>query len=113
MAVSSLVFAGIHGSVIALDETTGEQVWVTSLKGSEFVNLVLSENRLYATTKGEIFCLDLGTGKVLWQNPLSGMGRGIVCVAAPGTQANMTAAIKRKKDQDDAAAATAVMAAGS
>jgi outer membrane protein assembly factor BamB len=113
MAVSSFVFAGINGSVIAFDETTGDQVWVTSLKGSEFVNLVLSEYKLYATTKGEIFCLDPGTGKVLWQNPLRGMGRGIVCVAAPGTQANMTAAIKRKKDQDAAAAATAVSAAGS
>jgi len=111
MAVSSFVFAGIKGSVIALDETTGVQVWVTSLKGSEFVNLLLSENKLYATTKGEIFCLDPGTGEVFWQNPLKGMGRGIVCVAAPGAQANVTAAIKRKKDQDDAAAA--VTAAGS
>ena len=111
MTVSSFVFAGINGSVIALDETTGVEVWATSLKGSDFVNLVLSENRLYATTKGEIFCLDPGTGKILWQNPLKGMGRGIVCVATPGTQTNLTAAVKRKKDQDDAAATAA--AAGS
>jgi outer membrane protein assembly factor BamB len=65
----SFVFAGINGSVIALDETTGDQVWVTSLKGGEFVNLVLSENKLYATTKGEIFCLDPGTGNVLCYRP--------------------------------------------
>jgi outer membrane protein assembly factor BamB len=112
MAVSSFVFAGINGSVIAMDETTGVQVWATRLKGSEFVNLVLSENKLYATTKGEIFCLDSGTGKILWQNPLKGMGRGIVCIAAPGTQANLAAVIKRKKDQDDAAATTSITAAG-
>jgi outer membrane protein assembly factor BamB len=97
MAVSSFVFAGINGSVIAMDETTGVQVWATRLKGSEFVNLVLSENKLYATTKGEIFCLDSG---------------GIVCIAAPGTQANLAAVIKRKKDQDDAAATTSITAAG-
>lgn len=113
MAVTSFVFTGINGSVIALDEATGDQVWVRRLKGSEFVNLVLSENKLYATTIGEIFCLDPGTGKVFWQNPLKGMGRGIVCVAAPGTPVNMTAAIKRKKNRDDASAAAAVTTAGS
>jgi outer membrane protein assembly factor BamB len=111
MAISNFVFAGINGSVIALDETTGVEIWATSLKGSDFVNLVLSENKLYATTKGEIFCLDPGTGKILWQNPLKGMGRGIVCIAVPGTQANLAAAVKRKKDQDEAAAAAT--AAGS
>jgi len=68
---------------------------------------VLSENKLYATTKGEIFCLDPATGKILWQNPLKGMGRGIACVAVPGTPTNLAAAVKRKKDQDEAAAAAA------
>lgn len=113
MAASSFVFAGINGSVIAVDETTGFQGWTTKLKGGEFVNVVLSEKKLYATTKGEIFCLDPGTGKILWQNPLRGMGRGIVCLVAPGTQANLVAAIKRKKDQDDAATTVAIVAAGS
>lgn len=113
MTIPSFVFAGINGYVLALDETTGSQVWETRLKGSEFVNLVLSENKLYATTKGEVFCLDPHTGEVLWQNPLRGMGRGIVCIATPGTQANLSAAIKRKRDQDSAAAAAGLAGAGS
>jgi outer membrane protein assembly factor BamB len=113
MASLNFVFTGINGCVVALDESTGAQIWVTRLKGSEFVNLMLSEEKLYATTKGEIFCLDPRTGKILWQNPLKGMGRGLVCIAAPGSQANFAAAIKRKKDQDDAAAAATVTAAGS
>jgi outer membrane protein assembly factor BamB len=113
MAALNFVFAGINGSVIALDETTGAQIWKTWLKSRDFVNLMLSEDKLYATTKGEIFCLDPRTGQILWQNPLKGMGRGLVCIAAPGSQANFAAAIKRKKDQDDAAAAAAVTAAGS
>lgn len=113
MAALNFVFLGINGSVIALDEKTGDQVWATKLKGSDFVNLVLNENKLYATAKGEIFCLDPGIGKILWQNPLKGMGHGLVCIAAPGSQPNLTAAIKKKKNQDEAAATAAVTAAGS
>ena len=33
MKTSDLVFIGIKGSVIALNRGTGEQVWVTHLKG--------------------------------------------------------------------------------
>jgi outer membrane protein assembly factor BamB len=113
MADLNFVFLGLNGSVIALDDTTGDHVWTTRLKGSDFVNLILNENKLYATTKGEIFCLDPGTGKILWQNPLRGMGHGLVCIAAPGSQPNLTAAIKKKKNQDDVAATAAVTAAGS
>ena len=113
MPVLNFVFLGIKGSAVALDETTGAQVWATRLKGSDFVNLIVTENKLYAATKGEIFCLDPGTGEILWQNPLRGMGQGLVCIAAPGSQPNPTAAIRQKKHQEDAAAAAAVTAAGS
>jgi outer membrane protein assembly factor BamB len=112
MTASHSVFLGINGSAIALDETTGAQVWSTSLKGSDFVNLLVTENKLYAATKGEIFCLDPGTGKILWHNPLRGMGHGLVCIASPESQPNPTAAIKQKKNQEDEAAAV-VVAAGS
>jgi outer membrane protein assembly factor BamB len=113
MAAPKFVFAGINGCVIALDESTGAQIWATKLKGGDFVNLMLSEDKLYATTKGEIFCIDPGTGQILWQNPLKGMGHGLVCIATHGSQANFTAAFKQKKNQDDAAAAAAATAAGS
>ena len=105
MGTLNYVFLGVHGSVVALDETTGDQVWATKLKGWDFVNLILTENELYATTKGEIFCLDSGTGQVLWHNPLKGMGLGLVCIAAPGSQPILSAAIKQKKNQQRAAAA--------
>jgi len=113
MAALNHVFLGINGTAIALDETTGTQIWATRLKGSDFVNLTLTDRKLYATTKGEIFCLDPGTGKILWQNPLRGMGRGIVCIAAPGSQQGPAAAAKHKKDQEDAAAAAAATASAS
>jgi outer membrane protein assembly factor BamB len=63
------------------------------------------DNDLYASTKGEIFCLDPRTGQVLWHNPLKGMGLGLVCIAAPGSQPYLSAAIKQKKNQQRAAAA--------
>jgi outer membrane protein assembly factor BamB len=113
MASLNYVYLGINGCAIALDETTGVQIWASKLKGGDFVNLTLADTRLYAATKGEIFCLDPVTGKVLWQNPLRGMGHGLVCIAAPGSQPTSTAAIKQKINQDRAAAAAAATAAGS
>lgn len=105
MATLDYVFLGIHGSVVALDKTTGAQVWATKLKGIGFVNLILTEDEVYATTKGEVFCLDPVTGKILWQNPLRGMGLGLVCIAASGSQPNPAAAMQQKKNQEAAAAA--------
>ena len=107
------VFIGLKGAVEALDRSTGTKVWFTNLKGSDFVNLTLAENELYAATKGEIYCLEPATGQIRWHNPLQGMGRGLVSIAAPGSQPNLTVAIKKKKDQDDAAATAAATAAGS
>ena len=79
-----LVFLGIKGTVVALERSTGREVWRTPLKGSEFVNLVLDDGVLYATARGEIFCLDPTTGEVCWHNPLRGMGWGLVTIATPG-----------------------------
>ena len=111
MTVTNLVFVGLKGSVAALDRSTGTRVWETALKGSDFVNLMLSENELYAATKGEIFCLDPATGQISWHNPLKGLGLGLVSIAAPGSQANPMALFKRKQEQDTTAA-TGVVAAG-
>jgi len=41
MKTSDLVFIGIKASVVALDRATGQQVWATHLKGSDFVNVVV------------------------------------------------------------------------
>ena len=41
MARSNVVFVGIKGSVLAIDRDTGETLWTTGLKGSEFVNVSL------------------------------------------------------------------------
>ena len=58
MPQSSHIHIGIKGCVLALDRATGQTVWSTRLKGSDFVNLVLEDGALYAANKGEMFCLD-------------------------------------------------------
>jgi hypothetical protein len=46
---------------------------------------VLDDGVLYATARGEVFCLDPATGGVFWNNPLRGMGWGLVSIATPGS----------------------------
>ena len=81
MAAQDAVFIGVQGTVLALDSATGEEIWRTSLKGSDFVNVTLLDDRLYASTKGEMFALDPGTGTTLWRNKLKGLGLGFVTIA--------------------------------
>jgi outer membrane protein assembly factor BamB len=107
MAITNFVFVGLKGSVAALDRSTGTRLWETNLKGSDFVNLMLAEDGLYAATKGEIFCLEPATGQIRWHNPLKGLGLGLVSIATPGSQANPMALFKRKQEQDEAAGAGA------
>jgi outer membrane protein assembly factor BamB len=113
MAGKQLVYVGIRGTVVALDAATGDLVWQTHLKGSEFVNVVLDGPVVYATTRGEAFCLDVATGKPRWHNPLKGFGFGLAGIAISNTDSgNQTilSAEKRRRDQAAAAAASGAAA---
>src|ERR1035441_3984104 len=108
MKTSDLVFIGIKGSVVALDRATGQQVWATHLKGSDFVNVVMEEGAVLASCCGEIFCLDPLTGNALWHNPLKGFGTGLATIATehnPGTGNGPVSAAKRRRDEQTAASA--------
>jgi outer membrane protein assembly factor BamB len=108
--MTSAIYIGIHGDVIALDRTTGQQLWKTELKGTDFVNLMLDNDRVLAATKGEIFCLDAATGQLIWRNDLPGEGRGLVTIAtASGSSASMPP-MHEKQRQDKAAASASVIA---
>jgi outer membrane protein assembly factor BamB len=107
MARNSLVYIGISGSVLALDRATGEEVWRASLKGGDFVNVVLLDGSLFATAKGELFCLDPATGRVRWQNQLKGLGRGLVTIAVSDGQQPVIMREKQQRDEQAAAATSA------
>jgi outer membrane protein assembly factor BamB len=107
MNISDLVFIGIKGSVVALDRSTGEQVWATNLTGSDFVNVVLENGRIFAMARGEVFCLDPLTGNGLWHNRLKGFGIGLATVATEGMSPNNSTPLmteKRRRDQQSASA---------
>ena len=102
------MFIGIRGSVVALNRATGEQVWATHLKGWSFVNVVVEDQRVYASCYGEIFCLDPLTGNALWHNSLKGFGTGLVTIATednPGGGNAPVIAERRRRDEQAAASA--------
>jgi outer membrane protein assembly factor BamB len=107
MAKQNVIFVGIKGTVMALNRATGETLWMTELKGSDFVNLVIDDDNLYATTKGEIFCLDPSNGALRWHNGLSGLGWGLVTIATANGGQVISMAEKRRRDQAAAAGGAA------
>ena len=110
MKTSDLVFIGIKGSIVALDRATGQQVWATHLKGSDFVNVLLEDGAVLASCCGEVFCLDRLTGNALWHNPLKGFGRGLATIATEHNPGNGNASVLAEKQRRDAAASAAASA---
>lgn len=84
MRPGKTIYLGIKGSVIALDDESGEVLWSVHLKGSEFVNVALGGGKVFATTHGEIFCLDSASGSLLWHNRLKGYGYGMASIVGEG-----------------------------
>jgi hypothetical protein len=106
----NLIHVGIRGTVVGLDRATGAVVWQTPLKGNDFVNLVMDGNDLFATTKGEVFCVNPTTGAIRWNNPMRGFGWGLATIAA--TEASSMTAMAEQQRRQDAASASSVPAAG-
>ena len=104
--MQDMIFIGIHGCAVALDRATGQEVWRTELKGSDFVTVALTGRDLLAATKGRLYCLETATGTLRWQNELSGLGWGLVSIA--GTDVAAVAELGRRR----AAAAAAAAGAG-
>jgi len=109
MRPTPLLFIGIKGTVLALNRATGEEVWRTHLKASDFIHVVLDNGELYAATKGELFAVDPASGQVRWQNSLAGLGRGLVSIASSSSGITV---VQEKRQRDQAAASATVIAAG-
>ena len=112
MKTSQIAFIGIKGSVVALNRATGQQVWATRLKGSDFVNVVFQDGAVLASCAGEIFCLDPLTGIGMWHNPLKGFGTGLATIAvAPGSADSNAPVLAEKRRRDEEAANATIVAA--
>src|SRR5262245_65253017 len=99
----NMVVIGIKGTVLAVDRESGQTLWSTALKGSDFVNVTLDGGDIFASSKGRLYRLDATTGEIRWCNELPGLGWGIVAIAG----ASQTAAAEEKRRRDAAAAAAA------
>jgi outer membrane protein assembly factor BamB len=98
-----MIVIGIGGHVLALDRATGQEVWRTKLKGSDFVNVVVDGREVFATSRGQLYCLDSSTGTVSWQNELKGLGWGLVSIAGSGAVTSAEAERRRRAAQAAAA----------
>jgi outer membrane protein assembly factor BamB len=113
MKTADLIYIGIKGSVVALERSTGQQVWATHLKGASFVNVVLQDDIVLATCSGEVFCLHPLSGNPLWHNPLRGFGMGLATIATkqnPGAGNAPVLAEKQRSDEEAASGAAAAAA---
>ena len=88
--ISDVVYIGIGSHVVAIQSTSGEELWRTKLAHSSIVTISLEGDRLYAGAGGELFCLEPSSGSILWQNPLKGLGLGIIAFTGAG-QTSMSA----------------------
>lgn len=104
MSSRNSVFIGVRGTVLALDPSTGYEIWRTKLKGFDFVNVSAFDGKVYASTKGELFALDSGSGTVLWQNTLKGLGHGFVTIAGSAQAPAMIAGLRAEQAAAGAAA---------
>ncbi|HWP37869.1 MAG TPA: PQQ-binding-like beta-propeller repeat protein [Gemmatimonadales bacterium] len=86
-----VVFVGVGGHVVAVDGTTGAELWRTKLKGATLTTLLVRGGRIYGGANGELFCLDASTGEILWHNKLKGLGTGIVAFSASAADTGMAA----------------------
>jgi len=102
----ALIFVGINGSVFALDERTGQEVWRSFLRSSDYVGIVWDGQSLFAANSGEVWRLDPKTGDEIWHNELKRLGRGLVSLASSRRPTEPSDAdLAAEKLRHDAAAA--------
>lgn len=111
----SLVYIGLKHHVLAFDRKSGVEAWRAELmprykSSATFVNVVRDRDGLFATCAGELFSLDPKMGTLLWQEPLKGLGTGLVTIATDLGGASATAVFEESVRQAKAASASAAAA---
>jgi outer membrane protein assembly factor BamB len=108
-----LVFLGFNSRVAALDRVTGEILWHwKSPRGtSNYVALLLDDDRLIVSVQGFTYCLNPLTGEEVWCNPLDGFGYGIPTLVSVNGSSSPSAAAEeedaaRRRSSSDATTPT-------
>ena len=82
------LYIGIGSHVVALDTSSGDELWRTKTKSSSYVTVCVIGDRVYAGAGGELFCLNATSGLVIWRNKLKGLGTGLVAFAGAEVSAS-------------------------
>jgi len=101
---SEPLYIGIKGHVVAVDRTTGSELWRTHLAGSSYATVYSDAGGLYAGAQGKLYSLDRTTGRVLWKNDLSGLGYNLIAFSC---NSGVAAAAEETARRRAAAAAAA------
>ena len=92
--LTDTLFIGVGGHVVAIDRSTGQELWRTKVKASSITTVSAAGDRIFAGAQGELCCLDAATGSILWRNKLRGLGMGVVLFPDSGTAAIAGAAAR-------------------
>jgi outer membrane protein assembly factor BamB len=85
------LYIGVGGHAVAIDPSSGEEIWRTKLKGAMFVTIHQRGSEVYAGANGELFCLSADTGEIIWHNKLKGLGLSVVSFTGTSETATMSA----------------------
>ena len=102
---STPLYIGIGSHVVAINTSSGEEIWRSKIKSSSYVTINVVGDLVFAGAGGELFCLNAVSGERLWHNKLKGLGHGLIAFA--GTEANVMQAAQAAQAAATAAAVTA------
>jgi outer membrane protein assembly factor BamB len=107
MKLQEIILIGVKHGVSAVSKADGHALWTTKLPGglgSDFVTVACDNERVFAHSSGQLFCLDLWSGRLLWTNELRGYGYGLATICVPGTASSPDlAAVRAIQSQREAA----------
>lgn len=105
------IYIGMNGFVVAIKPKNGDEIWRTKLKSSQITNIVLDQDKIYASAGGHLFCLTSKKGEILWENKLSGLGYGACIIATHNQAASISANIQAQQAAGAIAATTTTTSA--
>jgi len=89
MNPAELLYVAFTKYVIALDRATGALRWEWLIPaGKRYPALLVDEDKVFVSAMGYTYCLDAATGALIWENPLSGYGIGVACLATQSAHSN-------------------------
>jgi outer membrane protein assembly factor BamB len=87
------LYIGIGGHIVAIQASTGEEIWRTKLRRTSFVTVCVRPGAIFGGAAGHLYCLDPATGALRWHNGLDGLGTSLVSFGdtMPAAAASITA----------------------